>query len=206
MVELVPLRVKIGMRQGGGASYPPFNDLPVIVDLRKADTEDDWAYYVDREGGGWLYDKSSGHGDDNAVDHGMDPLDASRSWASPKGQQWGVILVPAAFADEALAAFPGDVDELDEIACEAFYDGCIGTHLTAEIVDARAKDQVDIIEKRAALRSDKQPTADEAALLAKVLDPDDPEPGVRRNPNKTFKGMMAKRGFKVAKQRPARRA
>lgn len=206
MVELVALRVRIGLKSGGGAKYPPFNDLPIIVALRKADTEDDWAFYVDREGGGWLYDKSSGHDADNAVDHGMDPIDASRSWASPKGQQWGVILVPPAFADEALAAFPGEVDELDESVCEAFYDGCIATHLPAEIVDPGAKEQVDMIEKRAALRPDKQRTPDETALLTNVLDPDHPEPGIRRNPNKTFKGMLANRGFTVAKNRPARHA
>ncbi|MCC5302495.1 hypothetical protein, partial [Staphylococcus aureus] len=71
-MELVALKVMIGLHEQGHAAYPDFGSLACV----KASGAD-WAHYVDRAGSGWLYSRC-GH-----KEHEDD---------SPFGEQWGMLL------------------------------------------------------------------------------------------------------------------
>lgn len=182
-MELVGLLVKIGIKadddgRGGKrylASYPDFNKLSVV----KGDGID-WAYWVDRKGGGWHYDKALGH-----KEEGTD---------SPYGMQWGMLLVPEAFADQAVQMFDKDVEELglkcahmSNAECIDFYDNKAHAHEPKEHTDEEAIASIGI---RASLGKSYK-----AAQKAKMLNPDDPTPGIRKNHRKTFALMSAHTGI-----------
>jgi len=107
--ELVPLKVKIGIKENGQAKYPDFNQLQVVKDSGM-----DWSKYVDIQGLGWHYDKTSGHKEET-VD-------------SPFGQQWGVLIVPKVFVTEATTTFPDDCTKLTESELEDFYNNKAHAH------------------------------------------------------------------------------
>ena len=139
------------------AKYPNFNQLQCVIDSGL-----DWSVYVDVYGLGWQYDKTSGHKDDTDD--------------SPAGQQWGMLIVPEEFAEQAETAFPDDCDTMTEDELEDFYDNKAHVHDPEELVDTavlqgiKAKEDLglDVPEK------------------TKAVDPDDPAPGVRKNNHKTW--------------------
>jgi len=98
-MELVPIKVKIGLKSDGSALYPDFNSLASVVG--------DWSIYIDSSGSGWIYD-CCGHKEEEP--------------GSPVGIQWGMILVPEAMATEAVNTFPNKVSNLTEAECIDFYD------------------------------------------------------------------------------------
>jgi len=182
-MELVGLLVKIGIKaeddgRGGKkftADYPDFNSLSIIKD-----DGIDWAYWVDRKGGGWHYDKALGHKEEGA--------------GSPYGMQWGMLLVPEEFARQAIEKFDEDVDGLGPVCtsmtndeCTDFYNDKAHAHEPDENTDAEA---IDSIGKRASLGKPYK-----AAQKAKMLNPNDPTPGIRKNHNKTFALMSAHTGI-----------
>ena len=168
-MDLVPIKIRIGLKKDGSALYPDFNDLPIV-----AASGIDWSYYVDAEGSGWLYD-CCGHKESEP--------------GSPTGMQWGMLLVPAAFATDATDAFPADVTRLTSTEAVQFYD----TQHAREFEDEEIRqDIVDAIRSKQAL---------ELALTPRQLDAIDPTtdtPGIRANPRKTFNSFITKRGITLA--------
>ena len=174
-MELTALKVRIN-RDGNGAVYPDFNQLLTVQAANL-----DWAHYVDIHGAGWHYDQTSGH-DTDSVD-------------SPRGQQWGMLLVPDAFATEAASAFPATCTVMTGVEAENFYNA------RAHINDPEERRDAGIVESlEAELRAKiaiGDPTADVTAKIRKALDPNDPAMGVRSNPNKTLASFRARTGTTI---------
>lgn len=110
-MELVPLMVRIGLKADGSHKFPNFNVLP--ADVRGSA---DWSVFVDRDGGGWCYDKFAGHDVDDPAIVG-DPL-----FDSPAGTWLGMLLVPEPFALAAVQKFPEECNIATEIYAEKFYE------------------------------------------------------------------------------------
>lgn len=165
-MELAAIKVKIGLTPEGSAKYPTFNDMSVLKGM-------DWAHYVDRDGLGWQYDKTSGHKEET-VD-------------SPRGQQWGVLVVPEAFALEAVAMFPGECTRLTEAELQDFYDNKAHAHEPDNKVDQRIiddlKNTLDLMERVAAPQ---EQIATIKAKIRKAIDPMDLEPGIKKNDSKRW--------------------
>jgi len=153
--DLVAVRVTIGLRPNGEADHPDLNLLPTI-----AASGMDWSRYIDQIGIGWVYDVTAGH---------QEPGD------TPVGQQHGVILLPAAVADEALAAFAGAPYEavaLTPPQFRNFHDDKGAVRLPAEKGDQE-------VLARIKAKRDAGTTLSQDDLNA--LDPTHREPGIRRN-------------------------
>ncbi len=175
MPTLKPLLVKIGRKPSGEADYPNFNSLASVVAAGV-----DWSIYVDRQGAGWIYDSSSGHDDDNPSGRGL--------FDSPSGTQLGVILAPAAFVTEAVAAFPAVCSELVEADLEDYFN------------DYASEGQPDFVTDELVLNGIAQRKATGARIRPgdiAALDPDDDAPGVRRNPLKRWARLKAKKGITI---------
>lgn len=177
-IQLVPLKVKIGLRPNGHADHPLFNDLDPAV---RGDGID-WSIYIDKVGGGWHYDKKCGH------------READAAADSPVGMQWGCILVPEDFATAAIAMFGPDgtsptqkgvVEEINEVTFETFYDTRAHAHEPGEIRDT------DVLQALAAKKvlgiAQTQDDLD-------ALDPAKPQAGIRANPRKTWAQAKALEG------------
>lgn len=173
--SLVALRVEIGLKPNGEADYPAFNTLASVQASGK-----DWAKYVDTDGDGWLYD-AVGHREEDAGNGADLP-------ASPFGMQWGVLLVPLAFANEAVAAFPTKCTKLTEAELETFFDQRIARDEPDEEIDEevlhkiKAKDDLGIPRTR----------EDEEALHRTH-----PRRGVTENHRKTLARFKAKKGITI---------
>lgn len=167
---VVPILVRIGLRSNGHADHPAWETLPMIA---AALPQDPSRERIDQEVrqhmlGSWHYDKTSGH--------------AEETVESPRGQQLGMLFVTRAFADEALTAFPAIISQMTQTECIQFWN---------QKAMIRLRDQEEESEILLGLRARRDlmvavgaPAADLAALdarIRKALDPDDIEPGVRRN-------------------------
>lgn len=162
----VPIRVRIGKTRDGRCEYPDFNALAPDVRGNK-----DWALFID-EHGGWLYDRTAGHDDDDPDND------------SPEGTWLGVLIVPRPFARAALKAFPRRVRRLTEAETAAFYEN----RVTA--AEPAIREDAEIIQ----LLVNKQTLG--IALTAddqKRLDPDEPRfRGRVRNRLKSWTGYKAR--------------
>lgn len=167
-MELVPLKVKIGLRPNGHHDFPAFNELPSVVRGGI-----DWSTFIDRFGG-WHYDQVSGH-DHEDVD-------------SPKNNWNGMFLVPDDFAQAAVAKFTATCTILNEADAEKFYNE------RAHIRDPEIKEDTTILQAIAA-KAALGITQDQSDINA--LDPDHPTSGRRRNKKKTFVGFKTEQGFTV---------
>jgi len=176
-MDLKALKVKISLKDDGGAKYPDFNQMEPA---KRGNS--DWSQYIDSQGSGWLYD-SVGHKDVEArVDE----------WDSPHGQQWGVILVPQVFADEAVSLFPSECKIIDETKLEKFYDDYHAKDFADEVVDEEALKVFDVKEKyKVAL------TPEEEAKKTKALDPNDDTAGIKKNHNKKWADFKVKKGYNI---------
>ena len=184
---LVPLRIKIGRKIGKDdkGNDRPENAYPDFDGQISAATREglSWPYYVDRYGG-WHYDKRSGFGE--VDDYNPDPM-----------MQFGVLTVPIAFAEAAVAAFPGTAEIIAEAEFEEFYDTRAHAHeakefIATEVLNAlRAK----YGQPTGPLKPDE--TWDPEDVNA--LDPEHPAPGIVRNPRKKLAGWLKHRGCKLCK-------
>jgi len=177
-MDLVPIKVKIGLRTSGEANHPNFNTLAVVVDSGM-----DWSNYIDTFGSGWLYDQDSGH---------KETRDNKDEWDSPHGEQWGMVLVPKLFADQAVAAMPGIVTKLDETKCQHFYDNFHAKNLPDNNVDEKA-----LKEFQAKTSSGAELTVEETARRDKALDPNDSAPGITKNQNKKWVDFKTMKGVNI---------
>jgi len=168
-MELVAIKVRIGLDHKGHHRYPAFNALPSGVREGL-----DWSRFVDKYGG-WIYDRKTGHKQADAE--------------SPAGYWFGVIIVPELFAAESADLWPDDITVLSQSELSDWYESRV-SHDQPEIVD-----DVEILQAIAAkvqigltLDDDDQ----------RALDPDDERRGRRRNTDKRFDGMMQKRGTVIS--------
>lgn len=175
--NVVALKVKILQKgadwpiteERGHALYPNFNQLPSVNASGL-----DWSKYIDVHGEGWQYDKTCGHRDE-----GID---------SPRGTQWGMLLIPQEFANEAIAAFPAICSKMSEAEVEAFWNNCAHAHEPDEHIDK------DVLEGIAAKKA-----ADIPLTLGQknALDPSSKAPGLRKNHRRYWADYKAKHNLKV---------
>ena len=172
-MELVPIKVKIGLRPNGHADHPDWSQLPLAA------TEDPAEHM--RHGGSWHYDKKSGHTDD-------DP-------ESPRRMQWGGVLVTEQFAAEALVVFPELVTEMTELEWQEFWDHRVHGHMpecqcdTDLLVALKAERDL-----RFTLKLDLD--AIDARIL-KALDADDDEPGIKKDKMRKWADAKLKMGVTI---------
>lgn len=161
MRNLTAIRVLIKMKlDGSGALYPDFNSLASVQASGK-----DWSKYVDTEGIGWHYDLTSTLKEETA--------------GSPFGQQFGVLCVPDVFAVEAIAAFPGEVVKITETQLQNFYDKKAHIREPDEHFDHDTLNALRQVRAMKAQRSEDLTKID--ARITKAMDPNDREPGIRKN-------------------------
>lgn len=170
-MDLVPIKVKIGLRANGHADHPNWGLLPLAA------SGDPAAQMFH----GWKYDKTSGH--------------AEESVDSPVGMQWGVVLVTALFATEAVATFPALVTVLTEIELTEFW----GQKAHAHMPDCRHdSDTLTALKAERDLRTAiGESTATVDQQIRRALNPDDSEPGIRRNPMKTWSQAKQRLGVTI---------
>lgn len=159
-MELVPIKVKIGLRPNGHADHPDWTKLPLARDSIPA------AHMFH----GWQYDKTSGHAESSA--------------GSPVGMQWGAVLVTSQFASEALVTFPDIVTVMTEAEFETFWNDKARAHMPAERVDVEVLQGLKA-ERDLLVDLGRSTTAIDIRI-SKALDPDNPEPGKRRDHLKTW--------------------
>ena len=167
-MELVALKVKIGLRPNGHHDFPAFNQL-------NSNVRDgiDWSIFIDRFGG-WHYDQVSGHDNEDVE--------------SPRGNWNGMFLVPDDFAQAAIAMFPESCTILNEADAEKFYNE------RGHVRDAEIKEDTTILQAIAAKVAIGIP---QSPSDLDALDPDHPASGRRRNKKKTFSGFKMQQGFTV---------
>lgn len=169
MPSLAAIKVKITLTDSGNAKYPAFNTLPTVQA-----TGIDWAQYLDKEGTGWHYD-CCGHKEEDAE--------------SPYGEQYGLLLVPVAFADEAVAAFPAEVTRLTEVQAKDFFDRRHARDIPEEEIDG---DVLENIKRKQDLNIplNKQEK--------RALDPRDSSvPGIRENWMKKLDNLKARKNITI---------
>lgn len=173
-IELRALLVKIGLKENGNMKYPPFNQLTSVLDGV------DWSHYVDQYGESWHYDKKC-----TIQDH--DP--GHELGASPKGEQWGVLLVPEDFATAAMAAFPSECPRcLTETELETFYNNRAHHREPEEKVDQNVLEVIKA--KREARIPDTQKTLN-------ALDPTKDEPGITKSKTRYWADFKAHKGLQI---------
>lgn len=170
--ELTALKVRIGRRANRQADYPDFNLLTVVEASGQ-----DWSHYVDAVGGGWHYDKVCGHDMEEP--------------GSPRGTQWGCLLVDDGFAKQAVARFPETCSIITEAEFETFHDERAHAHEPEVDED---KEAIQTLVNRRALGETIPQTE-----IDKALNPDDPTPGRRRNTRKTWAARKASMGVTIKK-------
>ena len=171
MPTVVPLLVVIGIRVGPGgrreADHP--NWALVLLPPPADRLSGDGTQREDFTLGSWHYDKCCGH---DTV-----PPD------SPLNTQRGVRLVTPEFAANALVVFPATMSILTEAQWEAFYDNHVRGHMPENRVNIEALNALKVeLDLRTALASPAPVLAALRAKIAKALDPDDAEPGIRADP------------------------
>lgn len=173
MADLVPIKVKIGLRANGHADHPDWTLMPMIINDRDMRT-----YCPD----GWLYDKKCGHDDDDET--------------SPRGQQWGYLLGTRAFVDQAKTTFPDLITELTEEEFEGIFEDRITGHMPENNHDINILQglQIELALKESLL----QDTTDLKTKIAKAIDPDDDtEPGIKKNKKKKWTDFKALKGITI---------
>jgi hypothetical protein len=170
MRDLVSIKVKIEKRTDNGHhKYPDFSQLQVVKDAGM-----DWSRYVDVYGLGWHYDKKCGHNEEDA--------------SSPFGMQWGVLIVPKEFADQAVSMYPELVSKLDETGLQEFYDNRAHAHEQDEILDTDVLQAIKVKQDLGlALTAGQQ----------EALDPEKDMPGIRKNKRKIWADYKLLTGVKI---------
>lgn len=169
MRDLVPIKVKIGLKENGHAKYPDFNQLDCVMD-----SELDWAFYINIQGMGWHYDKQCGHKEEDST--------------SPFGMQWGVLIIPKIFADEAIAMFPDVVTKLTEAKLTSFYNDRAHAHEPDEEIN---KGILQDIKAKQDLGLPLTPEQENA------LDPTTETRGIRKNKKKKWSDYKKLKGIKI---------
>lgn len=176
MVELVPLKVKIGLRPNGHADHPDWKRLPL------AQMGGDPQEMINRHMViSWNYDKTSGHQEDTPE--------------SPRGMQWGMILVTEQFATEAETIFPELMTRMTEAQARDFWETKVTAHMPEQGLD---RDELQgLVAERELLVARGRSTVEVDRRIDRALDPDDPALGVRRRRDKSWVGAKSHLGITV---------
>lgn len=186
--QLCALKVRIGLHDHGHAKYPDFGSLECV----KASGQD-WSHYIDVAGTGWHYSRC-GH-----KEHADD---------SPMGMQWGMLLIPAEFAEQATKAFPEDCFPMTEDEVKCFWEDDCHSHMpdVSHQADALTGMSAEIaLLKQLVDHTGGDEQVKHAQLLQdalerakKAVDPDHDHPGVKRNKLKSWYGHKANTGIELA--------
>ena len=172
--QLTPIKVKIGLRPNGHANHPDWTKLPMI------NSDSEVRQYAPS---GWIYDKSCGHQEDS-ID-------------SPRGMQWGCLLVTQEFADEAVVAYPDLITKITEVEFEDFFNNKARKHL------AEKNYNMDVLKGlKLELDLKRELGQDVVALkakIAKALDPNDSEKGIEKNDERYWSDYQIKKGLEIKK-------
>ena len=160
-MELVPIKVKIGLRANGYADHPQWTLLPMIS------KEEDAKQYMPH---GWMYDKSCGH---------TESRNELNDWDSTIGMQWGCLLVTNKFADEAIATFPTLITKLTEAEFESFYNTKCMAHTTENRYDTQVLDGLKLEYDLKMINEEN--VTEIKQQIAKAVDPNDNTPGIIKN-------------------------
>lgn len=171
---LVPIKVKIGLRSNGHADHPDWTKLPMI------NSDSEVRQYAPS---GWLYDKSCGHQEDS-VD-------------SPMGMQWGCFLCTQEFATEAITAYPDLITQLTEAEFEDFYNNKAMAHLPEKNYNL---DVLNGLKLELDLKKElNQNVVELSTKIAKALNENDNEEGIRKNDERYWTDYKTKKGFTIKK-------
>ena len=166
--ELVPIKVKIGLRDNGEADHPNWGLLPLAS--AGASDQDRRNIAAKQMSSSWKYDNVYGH-----KEEGPD---------SPYGMQWGMLFVTKQFAKEAIAMWPTLVTEMTEAEAETFWEERYAVDLPEYKADERVlinlKNEL-ILRKEAGL-----PTDEIMVRITKALDPNSKDAGIRVHKLKKF--------------------
>ncbi len=205
-MDLVALKVKIGLRPNGHEDHPDFNQIDSEIETRLNEIDlippadmtpeieaerttimgqrirkgMDWSYYIDKHGMGWHYDKSCGHKEHR--------VEAKTDTDSPMGMQWGILMVPKDFADAAMIKFPAVCSKLTEAQLTDWYDKRCHAHESNEKVSIHILEVIKAKEDAGATL-----TAEDIA----ARDPNDPTPGITKNRNKHYVDFKADRKIRI---------
>lgn len=174
---LTPIKVKIekhtqkvGDHEPGHHKYPEFGALPAVTNSGVS-----WQRYVDLYGLGWHYDKKCGHAEDEV--------------GSPAGMQWGVLIVPKEFVDQATAIYPDLVLKMTEVELESFYNDRAHAHEPDQEIDVGILNGIKAKQDVGAPLTDQQ---------NKALDPNDDTRGIRKNKQRFWADFKTVKGVEIA--------
>jgi len=176
--DLVPIKVKIEHGELKGHKFPEFNNLPV-----QARKFMDWSHYIDAYGTGWHYSEE-----------GFDEGRAPEYW-------YACTCVPEDFAVAAADKFSGQVTIITETEFEEFYDNEAMVNQDTEFLDTNALQGLTArIQLEESSAPTVEPSEDILELRRKMLDPDDPKQGIRKNPKKKWKDCKKHSNFGIHKK------
>lgn len=160
MQNLVPIKVKIGLRPNGHADHPDWYKLPLAA------TEDPAKHMSSS----WKYDNLYGHQEEGPN--------------SPIGMQWGMLFVTPLFAQQAKQVFPDLVFELTEAEAQDFWENRYAVDIPENKVNLEVLQALQLeLDLKTKLNID---TTDLKIKIAKALDPNDKEAGLRKSPLKKW--------------------
>lgn len=189
-MELVPIKVRIGLNSKRQHDYPNFN--LVSSEVRKGM---DWSNYIDAFGTGWHYDKVCGH---RETDEGNDQVPMGHRHRNTEvGVQFGVMCVPEDFALEAESLFPNAVEILDEDELQSFYEERCTVFEPDEEIDKDVVDHLMMKQKLEDAGLLPAPTEAEKASRRRMLDKEQNVPGIRKNKRKRWADFKASRGVTI---------
>jgi len=175
--ELVPIKVKIGLRADGYADHPDWCLLSII------DSDYEVRQYAPY---GWVYDKSCGHKEQRIE---------GNEWDSPFGIQWGCLLVTETFATEAIATFPTLITKITEVEFEDFYNNRARVHMPENNYNTDVLNGLKLEYDLKVINNEDLIAI--KAKIAKAVNSDDLEPGIVKNKDKFWKDAKVKLGAKI---------
>jgi hypothetical protein len=168
----VPIRVKIGLRPNGHADHPDWTTLPLAGNGSREEKEQAVSAHQIIK---WRYDNTSGHQDDTAD--------------SPRGMQWGMMVVSQQFALEAVAKFPSLVTVMTDAQAQDFWDNRVYARTPPVKYDT---DVLNGLALERQLRQARNLDLTEIdSRIDKALDPSNPAMGVRENREVKFANIKA---------------
>ena len=177
--EGVPILVEIGLKSLPNGevrhAFPDWQLLPLAKTGKVTD------HQIVK----WRYDNSCGH-DDESPD-------------SPRGTWLGMMIVTEQFADEAVAMFGDVVTVMAEAEAQAFWETKAHGHIPTNRTDVAAMQGLKAEHDLQVILANTEAVAEVKTRIAKALDPDDPEPGLKKTPDKTWADAKKVRNFTIKK-------
>ena len=167
MPDMVPIKIKLLRKSTDGhIDWPDFNK--VSSTSREGML---WSIYIDVKGLKWHYDK--------VENLGTGALEGA-----------ACTCVTKAFADEAVALFPGLVSKLTETEWESFYNDRAHAHEPEIFDDVEALQALKVkLDLGILSKTDKEYTD--------AINPDLPAAGRKRNPDRSWSQVKSRKGINI---------